>query len=335
MKKKFRIVDSFLFSEPFEKELLLLKLILENEGIDEWVLIENAYSFQGNYTGLHANHVIASDSRFAPFLHKLTIISAEKQYPLLEKKQESEKEAFQAEYWQRDLAHAYFIDNYDPEDWIFISDTDEMIDFSDKARTDELLCRMCRSENGLLVLPTKKFWYDFDNVYTPVLGNPVCTKQYLISNTKQLHEVRIENRRIIKHNWQHLIAFEYSSCFSEQNMIRKLDTFSHTGFSVKEVKQSLRCNHRPTIETNTWKLHNDPYFFFETVKLNRDNSPEYVRINLEQLKTNAVDPSYKANRRTDYPHLFTLRYQLQTGLGKTKKSVLKKVRYLLMQLGFK
>ena len=333
MEKHFKIVDSFLFSEPHEKELLLLKFILENDGIDEWILVENAYSFQGEYKGLHAERIVQSDSRFSPFLHKLTIISAEKQHPILEKTQEAEKNAFKAEYWQRNLAYAYFMEKYDTNDWIFISDTDEMIDFSNRSRSDELLNKMQNAAHGLLIVPTKKFWFDFDNAYIPILGNPVCTKQYMLDNNKQLHEVRIENRRIIKNTWNVIAAFEYSSCFSETYMIRKLDTFSHTGFTAKELKQSLRCNHRPTIESSTWKLKNDPYFFFETIALSGGNSPEYVRLNLAALKTHAVNPLYKQNRRTDYPHLFTVNYQLNAWYGKMLTLIRRKTRYLKHKLG--
>jgi len=59
--RDFKIVDSFLFSEVYETELLLLKFILENEGVDEWIILENSYSFQGNYTGLHAQKILDAD----------------------------------------------------------------------------------------------------------------------------------------------------------------------------------------------------------------------------------------------------------------------------------
>ena len=74
MKKNFKIVDSFLFSEVFEKELLLLKFILEDQHIAEWIILENAYSFQGEYKGLHAQELINSDDRFLPFKDRITII---------------------------------------------------------------------------------------------------------------------------------------------------------------------------------------------------------------------------------------------------------------------
>jgi len=70
-------VNSFLFSEPHEKELLLLKFILENDGVDEWILLENAYTQQGEYKGLHATKIVGEDNRFAPYRHKLTVISKE------------------------------------------------------------------------------------------------------------------------------------------------------------------------------------------------------------------------------------------------------------------
>ena len=73
-----KILDFFLFSETYEKELLLLKLELEDAGVDEWLLLENAYSFQGAYTGLHAKALLDADPRFNRFRHKISIISKKK-----------------------------------------------------------------------------------------------------------------------------------------------------------------------------------------------------------------------------------------------------------------
>src|SRR5689334_18168315 len=137
--KDFKIVDSFLFSEPYEKELLLLKLQLEDKGIDEWVILENAYTLQGEKKGFHARHVLESDKRFLPYLNKITIIEKEYETKLLPKHIILDEFSFKAEHAQRDFGYEYFIRKCKEEDWIMISDVDEMMDFTEPARYNELI----------------------------------------------------------------------------------------------------------------------------------------------------------------------------------------------------
>ncbi len=318
-----KIVDSFLFSEIYEKELLLIKLKLENNFVTEWILLENAYSFQGDYIGLQAKTLIDSDSRFIPYKDRITIISKEEKTEFLPKHIFLDHLSYKVEYWQRDLAQDYFFKNYNDEDWIMISDVDEIIDFTSPARAEELLSRIKSSSSGLIIYPTKRFWYDFDNEYKLMIGNAMCTKKYLIKNKMQLHEIRAKNRKILKSKWKNIIAFEYSSCYEKEYILRKFYTSTHTGFTSNDLFQSLRCNQRPTRELATWKADNSKYWFFETAKLEENNSPEYVRNNLSTLKTNSIDVNYKLNRRTDYPEFFTLKYYINSFLQKNS-SVLKK-----------
>lgn len=329
--RNFKIVDSFLFSETYEKELLLLKFILEDDGIDEWILLENAYSFQGNYTGLHAKKMIESDSRFDRYKHKLTIISKEEKTKEIPKHQFMDDLSFQVEYWQRDLANDYFLQNYDNSDWIMVSDVDEMIDFTDGRRKKELYERMDAAKNGLLVVPTKRYWNDFDNEYKVIIGSAMCTKAYLVKNNKMLHHVRAENRRVMKKGWKNIVEFEYSSCYDPEHMLTKFYTSTHTGFTPEDLKQSLRCNHRPTRGILGIRPENNTKYFFETVELTEQNSPKYVRDNLSFYKLNVIDKDYKQNRRVDYPELFTAGYHVKSALKNgsqwfmQKKKLLKKI----------
>jgi len=330
--RDFKIVDSFLFSEVYETELLLLKFILENEGVDEWIILENSYSFQGNYTGLHAQKILDADDRFNPYKHKITIISKEEKTKELPKHQALDKFSFQVEYWQRDLANDYFLQKYSNEDWIMVSDVDEMIDFTDAARVSELNEKMKASKDGLLKIPTRRYWNDFDNEYRQIIGNAMCNKKYLVTNNKKLHDIRAENRKVLKKGWKNIIEFEYSSCYSPEHMLTKFYTSTHTGFTPTDLKQSLRCNHRPTREIVGAKPENTDKFFFETVLLTEKNSPKYVRDNLAFYKTNAVDVKYKQNRRVDYPELFTTLYYvkrffnpLSEWLAKTIKRIKKRL----------
>lgn len=322
------MVSSFLFSAIFEKELLLMKYILEDSYVDEWILLENSYSFQGEYKGLHAKNLMQSDERFAPFLHKVTIIAKEVETQKLSKEKILDDEAFKVEFWQRDLAYEYFITNYNDEDWIVIADVDEMIDFTEPKRREELLQRMNESKDGILHISIQRYWYDFDNLYKPLYGIPACTKAYLKNNKKKLHHVRCDFHANLKMQWDNIIAFEYSSCFKIDAIFRKLETQSHMGVKMEELKQSLRCNHKPILKARQATIENNDRFFFETIQLNEYNSPKYVRENLTWLKTNNIHPDYQKNRQTDYPFLFTFRYKMLVFV----KNVIKRINIAFRQL---
>lgn len=335
MKPNFKIVDSFLFSEVYEKELMLLKFKLEDEGIAEWIILENAYSFQGEYTGLHARLLLDSDERFNPYKHKITIISREQPTKTLPKHEFLDEFSFQVEYWQRDLAYDYFMEKYSAEDWIMVADVDEMIDFTHEGRRNELYEKMHAAQNGLLQVPTRRFWYDFDNEYQQIIGNAMCNKKYLVDTGKKLHHIRQENRRVMQTGWQHMIQFEYSTCYQVDYMLRKQYTSTHTGFSLYDLKQSLRCNHRPVRGNETNRPKNNKKYFFETIPLTYENAPAYVVDHLAFYKTNAVDTNYGANRRNDYPELFKLTYFINEYLQEKKKWVTKKMKALQYKLRMK
>jgi hypothetical protein len=319
-----KIVDSFLFSEVYEKEVLLLKFILEDEGVNEWILLENAYSFQGDYTGLHARKIMDNDARFDRFRKKLTIIEKEEKTEFLPKHEFLDELSLKVEIWQRGLAYNRFIEKYNNEDWILVSDVDEIIDFTSLKRKKELFVKLNRSKCGLVTFPTRRYWYDFDNAYLQTIGNAMCTKKYLKSTQKKLHEIRYENRGKLKGKWKNIIAFEYSSCYSSEYIIRKFYTGLHTGFTPNDLKQSLRCNHRPTRELATWRAENSKYWFFEKVKLTKKNSPDFVRENFGCYKTNSIDKNYKKNRREDYPELFKISYFINRFITLKKNWINKK-----------
>ncbi|MBG9377132.1 hypothetical protein I5907_12890 [Panacibacter sp. DH6] len=327
-----KIVDSFLFSEPYEKELLLLKFILEDSGVDEWIILENSYSFQGSYIGLSARKIIDGDERFAPFRSRITFIEKEVATKPLEKHKINDEDSYKVEFWQRDLAHDYFVEKYNDEDWIFISDVDEMIDFTDPQRKKELSQKITASKEQVLFIPVKRFWYDFDNEYKVLLWRPLCSKSHLAVSGKKLHEVRVDSFRYRGRPWNNVIGFEYSSCYDKAFVLRKFYTSTHTGFTANDMLQSLRCNHRPVHEVASLKPENDDKYFFEQVKLTESNAPLYVRTNLQKLKTNIIDPQYKKNRRTDYPELFSLKHTLDKKRKNLKTWFRKKQVFLLRKL---
>lgn len=328
----FKIVDSFLFSEVYEKELLLLKFILESPFVSEWVILENAYSFQGEYKGLQAKQLIEDDQRFQPFIHRVTVISREMQSELLDKNDVLDDKAFNVEYWQRDLAHDYFFNKYADNDWIIISDVDEMLDLTDATRCHELFTRMNSDANGMLHVSTKRYWFDFDNEYKILYGIPMCTKKYLQTTGKKLHDVRVEYHANLKMNWNKIIGFEYSSCFDAGHIVRKLETGAHMAFTEADLKQALRCNHRIISPKRRRRLKPTDEFFLDTIELDNQNSPKYVRDNLRSIKTYNIDQRYHENRRTAYPHLFSPLYKISQVAEDKSIFFRKKFRFLMRRL---
>ncbi len=327
-----KIVDSFLFSEVYEKDLLLLKFILEAPHVNEWLVLENAYSFQGEYKGLHAEKLINSDERFAPYRSRITFITREMQPELLNKSEVQDEKAFKVEFWQRDLAHDYFLDNYGDNDWIIISDVDEALDLTDTVRCNELFSRMKADEQGMLHVSTKRYWFDFDNEYKILYGIPMCTKAYLIATSKKLHDVRFDYHADLKMDWNNIIGFEYSSCFDVGHIIRKLETGSHMGFSDENLKKAMFCNHRVISEKRKRTLKPTDKFFLDTIILTESNSPAYVRENLAVLKTNNINPNYKENRKAMYPHFYSPFYSFNEWVNEKKNFLSKKFRFLMRRL---
>ena len=70
-----KIVNTFIFGEPHETELLLLKLRLESNLVHEWVITESAFTFQGEPKDFHAENILNGDHRFREFVPRIKIIS--------------------------------------------------------------------------------------------------------------------------------------------------------------------------------------------------------------------------------------------------------------------
>lgn len=305
-----RILDAFLFSEEHEKEVLLLKFILSDKHVDEWLICENAYSHQGDYKGLVARRLIANDKRFEPYRKKITIIEREQQFEVIDKTKVQDDIAFKAENWQRNLALPYFLEHYGGDDWIAINDADEMFDFTDENRVAEFFKRLeGANEQGYLKVPRQRYWFDFDNQHINTHTSLLCTKKFLVQNKHLTLSTLRKLYTFGAEGWENAIIFEYSSCFSREYIMRKLDTNPHTGISRQSLEQALRCNHRAIpLYMLKKKLKPTKHFFFEEVELTEKNSPLYVRQHLRELKTNVVDKNYRDNRKKDYPYFYTFYY---------------------------
>lgn len=296
-----KLIDTFLFSEPFESEVLLLKLMLAGNRIDQWILIENAYTFQGEYKGHFAQQIIDGDERFKPYKDRIRIISANTNI-LDSSSGISDIQTFQVEYWQRDLATELVLQLQD-EDWVFVSDSDEAIDLTDEARYQEVLAQIASKGNQVLSPTRKRYWFDFDNEYKNLGGIPLVPVR-LLRKGLSLSDARRTYTSGGREKWKNIIVFEYSHCFTMDQITRKYKTFAHVGINHADILEGLKYNQRILKKEIKSILAFSDQFFFWTVPLNKENSPKYVRENLDKLKTHVVDVNYKKNRREAYPHLF-------------------------------
>jgi hypothetical protein len=291
-----KIIDTFLFSEQHEDDLLYLKFKLENDGVDYWFVQENSYTLQGERKGLFAQEVL-KQPRFDEFRDKIIVLSADYLHKPNDK---SEGVNFERENWQRTIASEMILQHLGNEDVrIIVSDTDESLDFSDEDRKIRIW-NMIRNVN-LVYVGRMRYWYDYDNrCYLPNIRIPVIHINELKANPNVLGIVR---------HWQGLtydageepVAFEYSYVFRDAEAVwRKKCTYAHTNFTEESIRVALECNHWPRPIERGEKLGDNPHDFFEIAELNKKNSPKYVRDNLQSLKTNIVNPNYKEARKEKY-----------------------------------
>lgn len=295
-----KIIDTFLFSEPHEKDLLKVKFNLENNVVDKWVILESEYTFQGQYKGFHAENILKLPE-FKDFIHKVVVIRTPEGFNPLHGNVNEENKNFDRENHQRAMAIQYINQECDNEDWIMISDTDEAIDFSDNNRKNIVLDLLNSQGLTCIKIQRMRYWYDFDNrCYLKDIHIPLV-KAGLIKANNQAICMRHYDITKANFNDDYAVAFEYSYCFpSLEDVWRKKQTYSHTGFTLESVENGLKYNHWPRSILRGEKVGNDPYDFFERVTLEEHNSPKYVRDNLESLKTNIVDINYKENRGIIY-----------------------------------
>ncbi len=294
------IIDTFLFSEPHESDLLYLKLLLEESQVKYWVLQENAYSTKGEFKGLFA-HEVLKEARFAPFRDRMIICSA--QTPISNSSEEGDN--FQRENWQRTIClDALKQLEFNTGDKILVTDVDEMIDFSDQTRTDRFFQIVNQHPLQPLWIGRMRYWYDYDNrAYIPCIRIPVIPIEVLSQHPQLIAQVRhVHNGPVFEAN-EEPIAFEYSYVFkSFEDVWRKKVTYAHTGFTQESVRIALECNHWVRSPDRGETVGTDSMDWFEKVELTPLNSPKYVRENIDILRTKIISPDYKANRMKRYGH---------------------------------
>lgn len=306
------IIDTLLFSEPHESDLLYLKFVLESNFVDLWMIQENHFTTQGEYKGIFAQKMLLEEERFKPFLSKVVLCSDNEQHGT----ENNENVNFMREKWQRAICLKGLRDIANDHDIIVVSDVDEAIDFSDKNRIERFFDIVNQNKSQPVSIGRMRYWYDYDNrCYIPGLMIPIIPysilRQYpqlishirLCNNTNPKSTTPIISDGIKMYNaGEDPIAFEYSYVFrSIDDIWRKKTTFAHNNYVYDCLKVGLECNHFPSSPLRgDSKPGTHQHDWLEKVELTEQNSPKYVRDNLEKIRTNLVDPNYKENRAKRY-----------------------------------
>jgi hypothetical protein len=286
------IISSFFLSEPHETNMLLIKLNVEDPGVTKWVITENLYSFRGDYKGpIHFKNILNEDKRFEQFLPKIEFVEAG-----IQRKCKPGIEDLRILFLQRETQRSY-IESFDTEAWVIVADVDEILDF-DNPKKAQLIYEAMATHSDELIHPNPYFFpYDFDNLATRHGGwfNMIMARRGFINKKP----VELEQLRCM-HNVGYVmdygsVGYHYHSCYPKDKIWRKLTTYGHTGFKQDELELSLYLNYGMFRSSLGESLRRSTDIM--TVPLDEQNSPTFVRDNIDWLKTHSVHPDYVENRK--------------------------------------
>jgi hypothetical protein len=292
------LIDTFLFSEPHEADLMWLKFKLEDPFVDMWIIQECDHTIQGHYKGCFAEEVL-SQERFKPYLQRIQIA---RHNGLIGVVDNTEHSNYVRENTQRTFCGNILMALPD-EAMVMVSDMDEMVDFTSDKRFDRFTDIVGRHLKDFCFLGRMRYWFDYDNrCYLPNIRIPIMNLGFMKQNGLErcLSSIRHQmgqhpGRTYDAH--ESPIAFEYSYVFkSIEELWRKKSTYPHINFDRECLEIALKYNHWPRTDKRGEKVGETPHDFFEIVELTEENSPTYVRENLTKLKTNIVNPEYKKLR---------------------------------------
>jgi hypothetical protein len=297
-----KIIDTILFAYEYEKEVLLAKFNLESEVVDKFLVIESEYTFRGQYKGFQLTKVL-EDKRFEPFKEKIKHLKIKGNTFENMGLSHIEKDYFKIEHFSRAYCMDYLVENYDDNDLILITDSDEAYDFSDPVRRDVLLKIFKENSDRGTQQRNIKMWFDWDNAcfwsdkYLP------SHRLKLLKNGSSSFYNKVSN--CITTPTPILTCFEWAYAFPAEANWNKVNSFAHDKYTLPSMDRAYLGNHWHREPARGEILGRDPFDWFETIVLTEENSPKYVRENLENLKVNTINPNYAEYRVQNYrisPH---------------------------------
>nr|WP_294900903.1 hypothetical protein [uncultured Pedobacter sp.] len=314
MEKK--IVSTFMFSEPHEQDLLWLKFNVEDAFVNEWIITESTYTFQGKSKSLYLEDIL-SQPRFKRFKEKVHYIVVEKNYNFefepklkdiikrrikrslisaLKKQYElvsyAELASFNAEINQRGACVNYIKSKYSAEDIVLTCDTDEIFDLNKDKKTEFL--KIISDNSTPFYLKREIFCYDFDNYTNRLRFSPII-KVKDVSTIEDLHEIRHpkpSNRNII--TTEKPLIFEFTFCFSKDAIVKKLSTFAHvTDLNEKSLDFCFDNNISlisPGQINENYRNAKDNFYF--KIQPSKFAFPMFLMENFEFFRTGIVNPNY-------------------------------------------
>lgn len=297
-----KVIDVSIFCNAYEKELALLKLRLESPVVEEFIWCENTYDYRGKYKGPILAKMIEGDRRFAQYKNKITIVTMDHDFtggkPL---SGIDPKEFHNAEVSLRECAHNYIADSFPEDTRVFVSDIDEMIDFTDKHRTATIFAHFVNFGHDPIQFERIRYINDFD---IRAFRSPmdIITPAFSVFNLRS-KQAKLSDKKWVGHPvacGDYPAIFEYCFCFPYKDILAKYDTSLHTCWSKEKIDHSLEYNYWTKTDYQGGPDKNNRWDWFKQVRLNEMNSPKFVREHLEVLRTNNVPTDYKTRRLAEY-----------------------------------
>lgn len=294
-----KICDTAICCGPHELDLLFLKLTLEQECVNEWVLIENEYDYRGRKKGYFLKEALKQE-RFGPFRERITVFAESFCLGRPDEEKGYDPQSYAEMEWRlRDAPTKYILNKYAESDRVLVTDVDELFDFSSPARRDKIFGAF-KQHSGPIQFDRVRYIYDFDNHAKREEGD-------MISPSYTINDLRTGRAKLRDKKWigelvrneDKPAVFEYCFCFPYDAIWYKLSTSLHTLWDEDELRRSLRCNYW-TQRGGGQPDQNCRWHWFERVGLTPDNSPDYVREHFDELKTGLVPINYRENRLKEF-----------------------------------
>lgn len=316
------IISACMFSQKSEIELLYAKVVTEDPLVENWVIVEGAYSFRGDPKPLILKELLLNDPRFKEYIQKIHVVEVRKNFLedfkygakyLLRKKIEIlirklffgghvhvqrlllEGKFMIAEGASRDSAIPKIIElATSSNDWVLISDLDEILNLSNDSIYNSII-QIMKSDELFHMLYRQKFIFDFDNLDYQQRFTPFINIELLKSKgSLTAFRGRIDGVAQI----QFPFVTEYTFCFDLEGLFDKYAKHPHVSPTKESVLKALSVNSMTRYD-DLPELR-----WYKKVDLDDYIVPKYIKDNLSVLKTNIIDNNYELNRKDYYPEIF-------------------------------